>query len=150
MATHAPFSGTELLDAPPAKVFAFVTDLDALSKIVPGLVSATRTGPDSVLCQVKPGFSFIRTTLKMTFTLVEKRADEHVMIRVDATGIGTAFSVETKMDLVPSGTGTQMAWTATIIKMSGLVSAVGTTIIRAAGDQVIKDGFAALRKAMAN
>jgi hypothetical protein len=30
------------------------------------------------------------------------------------------------------------------------VSAVGTTIIRAAGDQVIKDGFAALRKAMAN
>jgi carbon monoxide dehydrogenase subunit G len=113
------------------------------------MVSATRTGPDSVLCQVKPGFSFIRTTLKMTFTLVEKRPDQHVTIRVDATGIGTAFSVETKMDLVPHGTGTQMAWTATIVKMSGLVSAVGTTIIRAAGDQVIKDGFAALRKAMA-
>ncbi len=150
MATYEPFSGTEQLNATPDEVYAFVTDLDSLSKIIPGLVSATRTSADSVQCSVKPGFSFIRTTMKMTFTITDRRQRERVTIRVDATGIGTNFTVATALDLQPSGSGCELKWTAEIVKLGGLISAVGPTIIRAAGDQVIKEGFASLRKAVSN
>ena len=70
------------------------------------------------------------------------------MIDVHAKGIGTAFSVKSTMDLSPptrTANSTKLEWEAEIMQMTGLVAALGTTIIRAAADQVIKQGFEAMR-----
>ena len=149
MITYEPFSGTERLAASPDAVYAFVTNLDELVKIVPGLVSSERVGPQAIKCSVRPGFSFIRTTLKQTFTIAESVPGTRIVMLVDASGIGTAFTVKAEMDLAPADGGAcDLKWTATIQKMTGLVAAVGTTIIRAAADQVIKQGFDGMRKAV--
>lgn len=149
MTTYEPFSGTERLAASPDAVYAFVTNLDELVKIVPGLVSSERVGDSAIKCSVRPGFSFIRTTLKQTFTIVERVPGKRIVMQVDASGIGTAFTVKAEMDLSPAeGGACDLKWTATIQKMTGLVAAVGTTIIRAAADQVIKQGFDGMRKAV--
>ncbi len=93
MANYEPFSGTERLAATPDEVYAFVTNLDELVKIVPGLVSSERVGDSAIKCSVRPGFSFIRTTLKQTFTIIEREPGKRVVMQVDASGIGTAFTV---------------------------------------------------------
>lgn len=149
MATYEPFSGTERLSATPDAVYAFVTNLDELVRIVPGLVSSERVGDSAIKCSVRPGFSFIRTTLKQTFTIAERVPGKRIVMLVDASGIGTAFTVKAQMDLSPAeGGACDLKWTATIEKMTGLVAAVGTTIIRAAADQVIKQGFDGMRSAV--
>ena len=64
MAKHEPFSGSEIIDASPEEVHAFLTDLDQLVGIVPGLVKK-EIGEDGI-CRttVRPGFSFIKANLK--------------------------------------------------------------------------------------
>ena len=150
MSTHAPFNGTEFLKASPRKVHEFLVNLEELVKIVPGLVKSERTSDDTVKTVVRPGFSFIRPNLKQDFTLVEHVPHERVIIDVHAKGIGTAFSVKSTMDLSPheDGENTKLEWEAEIMKMTGLVAALGTTIIRSAADQVIKQGFEAMRIAV--
>ncbi|MCP3859507.1 MAG: hypothetical protein GY728_09955 [Phycisphaeraceae bacterium] len=150
MSNHAPFNGTEFLKASPQKVHEFLVNLEELVKIVPGLVKSERTSDDTVKTVVRPGFSFIRTNLKQDFTLVEHVPHERVIIDVHAKGIGTAFSVKSTMDLSPheDGENTKLEWEAEIMKMTGLVAALGTTIIRSAADQVIKQGFEAMRIAV--
>ncbi|MBC04290.1 MAG: hypothetical protein CMJ34_13470 [Phycisphaerae bacterium] len=149
MSKYEPFNGTELLDAPPEEVHAFLIDLDQLVAIVPGLVKK-EIGEDGI-CRttVRPGFSFIKANLKQDFQVVDHTPHERVVIGVEAKGIGNKFGVESTLDLTPHDDGgTRLDWKAEIVHMSGLVAAVGTTIIRAAADQVIKQGFEAMRKAI--
>ena len=149
MAKHEPFSGSEIIDASPEEVHAFLTDLDQLVGIVPGLVKK-EIGEDGI-CRttVRPGFSFIKANLKQNFELVAHTPHEQVVIGVEAKGIGNKFGVESTLNLAPHEEGTtRLEWQAEIVHMSGLVAAVGTTIIRAAADQVIKQGFDAMRKAI--
>ena len=150
MSNHEPFNGIEILKASPRRVHEFLVNLEELVKIVPGLVKSERTSDDTVKTTVRPGFSFIRTNLKQDFTLVEHVPHERVIIDVHAKGIGTAFSVKSTMDLSPheDGESTKLEWEAEIMKMTGLVAALGTTIIRSAADQVIKQGFEAMRIAI--
>lgn len=147
MSKHEPFSGTEPLAASPEVVHRFLTDLDRLVAIVPGLVKK-ELGEDGVMrTTVRPGFSFIKANLKQDFKLVEQTPDK-VVIGVEAKGIGNKFGVQSTLNIVPDGEGTRLDWVAEITHMSGLVAAVGTTIIRAAADQVIKQGFDAMRNAI--
>ena len=150
MAKHEPFSGTEILDAPPHEVHAFLVDLDRLVAIVPGLVKK-EIGEDGI-CRttIRPGFSFIKANLKQDFQIIDHVPHEKVVVGVEAKGIGNKFGVKSTLDLVPhEDDRTKLDWEAEIVHMSGLVAAVGTTIIRAAADQVIKQGFEAMRKAIA-
>lgn len=149
MAKHEPFSGDEIFKARPEAVHAFLTDLDSLVGIVPGLVKK-EIGPDGI-CRttVRPGFSFIKANLKQNFELLEHSPHELVVIGVEAKGIGNKFGVKSTLNLSPhEDDSTRLNWEAEIVHMSGLVAAVGTTIIRAAADQVIKQGFEAMRKAI--
>lgn len=149
MAKHEPFSGTEVLSASPEEVHEFLTDLDRLVAIVPGLVKK-EIGEDGV-CRtvVRPGFSFIKANLKQDFEVVDHTPHDQVIIGVEAKGIGNKFGVKSTLNLAPHEAGsTRLDWEAEIVHMSGLVAAVGTTIIRAAADQVIKQGFDAMRSAI--
>ncbi len=147
MSKHEPFNGVEILSVSPERVHEFLIDLEELVKIVPGLVKSERADESTVKTTVRPGFSFIRTNLKQDFTLVEHTPHEKVVIDVHAKGIGTAFSVKSTMHLAPheDGESTKLEWQAEIMQMTGLVAALGTTIIRSAADQVIKQGFDAMR-----
>ena len=149
MAKYEPFNGTEFIEASPEEVHAFLIDLDRLVAIVPGLVKK-ETGADGI-CRttVRPGFSFIKANLKQDFELVEHTPHEKVVIGVQAKGIGNKFGVRSTLMLTPhESEGTRLEWEAEIVHMSGLVAALGSTIIRAAADQVIKEGFESMRKAI--
>ena len=149
MAKYEPFNGTEIIEASPEEVHAFLIDLDRLVGIVPGLVKK-ETGADGI-CRttVRPGFSFIKANLKQDFELVEHTPHEKVVIGVQAKGIGNKFGVRSTLMLAPhESEGTRLEWEAEIVHMSGLVAALGSTIIRAAADQVIKEGFESMRKAI--
>ncbi len=84
------FGGKETLSAPPEQVFAALTDLDRLPRLIPELVSAEKIDDRTLNCVVRPGFSFLRGTLRMTIVVVDTNPPRTASMKVSATGIGGA------------------------------------------------------------
>jgi uncharacterized protein len=149
MATRLePFTGEERFAAPPARVFEALTDPDSLAAAIPDLVSHEKVDDRTLKCSVRPGFSFIRTTLRMTVEIAEAQPHEQVSLRIHSQGIGAAMKVECRMRIHPEqgGAAAQVAWEAHVHELSGLITAVSPTLIRGAADKVIRDGWETLRR----
>lgn len=141
-----PFTGVERFAAPPERVFAVLSDLDALARAVPGSVSAQRLEDGSVRCVVKPGLSFIGGSVKATLAIAEATPPTHVLLRIASTGIGMTLNLAATMSIAPDGPGrTLLTWTGRVTEMSGLVKAAPAALVRATAEKVISDGWRALR-----
>ncbi len=145
MSTDYTFQGEERFKADAAKVYNTLTDLDGLKDSIPDLVSAQRIDDRTVSCVVRPGFSFLRGTMKMTITLDKTEPGRAAAMSVNADGIGVGMKMESRFSVETEGAGSLVKWEAQVVEMRGLIKAVGPTLIRAAADKVVRDGFARLR-----
>jgi carbon monoxide dehydrogenase subunit G len=147
-----PFTGEEQFDAPPARVFAAITDPETLARAIPDLTSHERVDGRTLKGTVRPGFSFMRASMKLVLTVDEAvppaagqpgRAE----MNISSSGIGTLMKVGCRLELhaAPAG-GTRLAWTATVQERKGLISAVSPALIRGAADKVIRDGWDSIRR----
>ncbi len=152
MATIEPFSGVESLPAAPAAVFAFLTDPDKMKTVVPDLVSAEKTAPNILKGVVRPGFSFIRGTLKFTMTIAEKTPTSgpgsEAQVTIFSEAIGAKMTVESTMRVEADGAGSKVHWTAQVTQLSGLIAAVPGGLIKAAADKTVRDGWEKIRAAV--
>lgn len=148
MATIEPFSGVESLPAPAEVVYAFLTDPDKMKTVVPDLVSAERTAPNILKGVVKPGFSFIRGTLKFTMTIAEKTPGKEAQVTIFSEAIGAKMTVDSTMKVEPDGAGSKVHWTAQVTQLSGLIAAVPGGLIKAAADKTVRDGWDKIRAAV--
>jgi carbon monoxide dehydrogenase subunit G len=145
MPTIDPFSGQEQINAEPAKVFALLTDPDALKDCIPDVVSVERTGPTSLKGVVKPGFSFIRGTLRFTLECTATDPGTGVAVKIRSEGIGTRLGVESTMKVSPEGAGSIVNWEARVVELGGLVAAAPAGLIKAAADKTVRDGWDRIR-----
>ncbi|MCE9606107.1 MAG: SRPBCC family protein [Planctomycetia bacterium] len=135
------FGGEERFVAPPTKVYALLTDLDGLAASIPDLVSAERVDERTLQCTVRPGFSFLRGTMKLRITLDDLAPPSAATLKIDAQGIGVAMKVVSQMQIDADGTGTKIVWRAEVPEMKGLVATVSPGLVKAAADQVIRHGW---------
>lgn len=142
-----PLKGEETFNAAPSKLFAALTDLDDLSKNIPDVQTASRIDDRTLQCTVKPGFSFIRGTLKSRIHVAEAVPHERVRITVSASGIGMGMEIESRLRIEPldGGTRSKLIWEAQVMNRTGLVSAVPAGLIAGAADKTVKDGWTKLR-----
>src|SRR5688500_3780765 len=96
------FGGEELFAAPQQTVYAMLVDLDALAAGIPDVVSAERVDDHSLRAVVRPGFSFLRGTMKLKIELSELEPPTSALMRIDSQGIGVSMVVESRMRLEPS------------------------------------------------
>ncbi len=140
------FGGEEQFAASQQLVYALLTDLDAMATTIPDLVSSEKVDERSMKCVVKPGFSFLRGTMRLTISLGDCHSPEKAAMNVEAQGIGVGMSVVSQMQVLPEGEGSRLIWTAHVEQLKGLLSAVSPTLIKAAADQVIRHAWNAVRK----
>ena len=141
------FGGEERFAASPDRVFALLTDLDAMAGTIPDLVSAEKSADGRTLkCVVRPGFSFLRGTMRLAISLGDCRQPKQATMKVDAQGIGLAMGVVSELNILSDGNGSRLEWTARIQELKGLISAVSPGLIRAAADQVIRHAWSQVRK----
>ncbi len=143
------FGGEETLAAPPERVFDLLTDLDELATTIPDLVSAEKTDERTLQCVVRPGFSFLRGTLRVTIVLGEIQRPVSATMHVSAKGIGTQIGIESRIHISPDPTGTKLNWTAEVVELKGLVATVGRSLITVAADQVIRGAWQRIRERLA-
>lgn len=135
------FGGEERFVAPPEKVYALLTDLDGLGASIPDLVSAERVDERTLQAVVRPGFSFLRGTMKLRISLADLAPPHQATLKIDAQGIGVAMKIVSHMKLEPDADGTKLTWTADVPEMKGLVATVSPGLVKAAADQVLRHGW---------
>lgn len=145
MTTPTQFGGEEIFAAPPERVFTVLTDLDTLADTIPDLVSSERPDPQTLKCVVKPKFSFLRATLRLTISLSDLAPPRSATMHVLAEGIGVSMQVASSLAIEPDGAGSRMRWSATIERMGGLMATVPVGLIRGAADQVIRQAWRQVR-----
>ncbi len=139
------FHGEEIFAAPVDRVYAALTDLDALARTLPDAVSTERIDDRTLGAVVRPGFSFLRGTMKLRIALEDLQPSASAQMRIEAQGIGVAMTVVSQMLLSAEGESTRAAWQADVVQMKGLVATVSPGLVRAAADQVVRDGWKQLR-----
>lgn len=144
------FGGEERFDVPPERLFTVMTDFDVLPSVIPDLQSHERVDERTMRCVIRPGFSFLRGTMKVLFHLAESKAPETALTRVEASGIGAGLKMETRMWIEPAEGGSALRWDAQVLELKGLVSAISPTLLRAAADQVIRHTWDRVRERLAN
>jgi 2-furoyl-CoA dehydrogenase large subunit len=141
MADDLTFGGEEVFAAPVERVFALVTDLDALVRVLPDVESSERVDERTVRCVVRPGVSFLRGKLTTTITLADVVANESAVLRLDSKGIGVQIGVEATLQFAPHDGGSKLTWQAKVTRRTGLVAAVSSGLIRGAAQQTIRRGW---------
>jgi carbon monoxide dehydrogenase subunit G len=142
----AEFGGTEHFAASPERVYALLTDLDGMAAVIPDAVSTERVGANVLKCVVRPGFSFLRGTMRLSIALADCQAPERASMKVDAQGIGMALGVVSQLAIFGEGEGSRLEWSANIESRKGLIAAVSPNLIKAAADQVIRHAWNQVRK----
>jgi len=139
------FGGVEHFASSQERVFALLTDLDAMARAIPDLVSAEKVDEGTMKCVVRPGFSFLRGTMRLTIALGECRPPAQAAMTVEAQGIGVAMRVVSQLLIRSEGQGSLLEWSARIDELKGLVAAVSPGLIKAAADQVIRHAWQHVR-----
>lgn len=140
------FGGQETFAASPQRLFAILTDMDSMARLIPDLASAEKGPENTIRCVVRPGFSFLRGTLKLNLNLSEVQPDSRACMSVEASGIGVNMTIISQLEIALDGSGSQLDWNARVEQMRGLVATVSPALIRAAADQVIRHTWSLVRK----
>ncbi len=141
------FQGEELFACTPEKLFAAMTDPDVLAATIPDLESSERIGEHGLKCVVRPGFSFLRGTMKMEIEMKDLVPPKSAAMQVQAKGIGATLDIASTMQIEPvDGGKSKLLWKTSIVKLSGLVATVSRPLIQGAAGQVAKITWEKVRK----
>lgn len=114
-------------------------------KTVPDLVSAERVDDSSMRAVVRPGFSFLRGTLKLLISLSDTQPSSAAAMTVAAQGIGVSMRIISHLQIAADGTGSKLTWDAHLAEVKGLAAALSPSLIKAAADQVIRHAWTQVR-----
>jgi carbon monoxide dehydrogenase subunit G len=142
----AQFGGQEIFAAPPERLFGVLTDLDTLAATIPDLVSSERPDAQTLKCVVKPRFSFLRATLRLTISLTDLVPPRSATMRIAGQGIGVSMEISSALSIESEGSGSRLHWTARIERAGGLMATVPSGLIKGAADQVIRQGWQQVRE----
>jgi carbon monoxide dehydrogenase subunit G len=138
--------GEEPFDQPPERVWQSLTDPRFLCECFPGVASVRHADDRSATFEVRPGFSFLRGTLRVSCEFVEKQPPTHARATIRVQGIGSSAELQTQLELAASETGTQVTWSATALELGGLLKAVSQGLLQAAAQKVANDTWARIRE----
>jgi carbon monoxide dehydrogenase subunit G len=133
------FEGDNDFPLSPAELLAKLGDARFLAECIPGVEAIVQAEPDLAVCQLRPGFSFVRGTLEITLRIAEIVPGVSVRYLVHGKGIGSFNDVEAELRLAPQGGQTHVHWIADIKQLGGLLKAVPQGLIKASAQKVIAD-----------
>jgi carbon monoxide dehydrogenase subunit G len=133
------FGGDKQFARPPAEVWAKLSDARFLVQCIPNAEVLGTPEAVTAVCKLRPGFAFIRGTLEVTLTIVEKAEPASVRLALHSKAIGASSDVEAVLAMTPNEGGTALHWTAEVKTLGGLLKMVPQGLIRGAAQSVIDD-----------
>jgi carbon monoxide dehydrogenase subunit G len=141
------FDGKVTINAPRDKVWAFVTDTEAVSKCAPGLDSLEVVTPDEKFKAVASvGFGTVKMTFVTDVEWVEMDAPKHAKMKAHGTAPGSAVDATTEMNLADGpDNSTEMTWTADVM-VSGTIASLASRLMGSVTKKLTTAFFDCLKK----
>src|SRR3954469_2632609 len=122
------FAGEQQFECGPAQLWARLTDMNFMSRIIPDVDRVERMDAAGFTCKVRPRFSFLTGSVELTFEIIERAEPERLKVRSTGKGIGSTLVVDEEIHLAPDDSGTKLRWTGTIVSRDGLLKPVSSAL----------------------
>ena len=139
-------NGDEKFDEPPELLWQSLSRPEFLCQCFPGVDRVVRADDRSASLIIRPGFSFVRGTLEVSFEFAETDPPRSARVFIQIKGIGSSAELETRLELLPADSGTRVTWSAEALQVGGLLKAVSQGLMQGAAQKVAADTWAEVRK----
>lgn len=143
------FQGERLFSLPIDELYARLADAEFLVGCIPDASPVGTPSADVAQCSVRPGFSFARGSLDVTMSVQSRQPTTNIAFLLASKGIGSSADVSAALTLSSVDDKTKVAWTASVVKLGGLLKAVPSGLIRGAAQKVIDDVWAGIEAKLA-
>jgi len=140
------FEGDRDFPAPPADVWARLTDARFLAACLPDVDKVEQAEADRAVLVLRPSLAFVRGTLDVTLEVTERTPPASARLRATGKGVGSSSAVEATLAFAPHDGGTRVHWAAEAKELGGLLKLVPQGLIHGAAQKVINDAWAAVEK----
>src|SRR3954454_2927162 len=135
------FEGDRDFNLPPGQVHAKLGDARFLVECIPDVESVSVNEADRAELIIRPGFSFVRGTLEVTLSVVDRptptepSGNGSTRVLLSSRGIGSSSEVEATLAVSEQGAGTRVHWVAEVKSLGGLLKLVPSGLIRGAAEK---------------
>ncbi len=140
------FSGTQTMDAPVEKVWAFLMDVQNVAECAPGFQSLEVLGEEHWKAVVAAGIGPVKAKFTLDVTRPEIQAPERMLVKGRGRAPGSAVDLSGDMQLTAlNATETRMDWKANVV-VSGTIASVGARLLSGAVERLTSQFFDCLKK----
>lgn len=137
--------GSFTVRAPQAKVWAFFMDPKALSSCISDPHDLEVVDENNFKGWVKSGVGFIKGTFTGYARIVYRKDPERARIKAHGSGMGSAFDVDSTIQLSEAGGATTLKWKADVV-LSGTIASVGARLVQGTVDKKTNEFFENARR----
>jgi carbon monoxide dehydrogenase subunit G len=121
-------------------VWAFVSDVDVLLALLPGVLSVERTGPDGWRVRIRQKVGFIEADFDVNVAIVRKEAPGLLELRSEGKGVQVPAVVMTRdaLALRSDGRTTEVAYSSDV-QFSGRLAALGHAVMKLKARELIAE-----------
>lgn len=138
--------GSEVIAAPPERLWASLNDPAVLARCIPGCRSMTPIGPDAFKVDMQLRVAAVGGTFEGEVALHDKEASRRCRITVSGAGSLGHGNGEATFEIAPQETGRSLLTYAGSGEVGGLVAGVGQRILGSVSKHLIGRFFTALRQ----
>ena len=139
------FSGSTEINAPRAKVWAFVIDPNQVGWCGPGVESIEAIDATHFRARAKVGIGIISARFNVNLELAEATVPDRAVIKATGQAPGSAVDATGEMRLDgPEAGPTTMHWSADVA-ISGTIAGVGARLIEGTASKLIRQAFDCMR-----
>jgi carbon monoxide dehydrogenase subunit G len=139
------FSGSTVIAAPRATVWAFVVDPQQVGWCGPGVESIEQVDDTHFKARAKVGIGPISARFAVNLELAESAEPDRAVIKASGNAPGSAVDATGEMVLSGPAEGpTTMSWSATVDVM-GAVASIGSRMIEGTANKLIGQAFDCMR-----
>lgn len=140
------FEGDKTFSLPVADVYAKLSDASFLLSCLKDVEQVIESGVDRAHWKLRPGFSFIRTTLDTKMDIIERVPNTSVKVKLFSKGIGASTTVVSELRFQSKDPGSQVSWVSDVTELTGLLKLVPKGLISSSAGKVIEDTWEEIDK----
>jgi len=122
------------------RAFAALADPEILRRCIPGCEELTATGPDTYAARLKLGIAGLKGTYNGSAAIRDKQPPERLTLTFEGRGAPGFVRGSAAIALTETSDGTAIGGDADV-QVGGLIAAVGSRLVEAAGKKLADDFF---------
>jgi carbon monoxide dehydrogenase subunit G len=140
------FQGEESVKVEPGKALSMLADPNFLARTIPDFSEYEPLSGSELLGRVRIGLTVVSGTMKVRLK-VQERLESSLKIAVEASGLGSEVRISITFDFFSKNGETLMSWRASA-DISGLLSGLGSTLLRGYSERKIDEVMRTIRQAL--